>query len=297
MEVLRTPEERFAALPDFAFPVAYEEVEADGIRVRMAYVHDGPADGPAVLLLHGEPSWSFLYRKMIGPLAAQGLRVVAPDLVGFGRSDKPDDRDAYTYDRHVAWLRGLLDAIDLRDITLFCQDWGGLLGLRIAGEDPARFAGIVVSNTGLPTGEHPLGEAFEAWRTFSQTSPEFEIGRIVQAATTSTLSDAEVAAYDAPFPDDRFKAGARQFPALVPSAPDAPGAAANREAWQGLMAFAGRFVCAFGDSDPITRGGEKPFLQLVPGAVDRGPITGAAHFCQEDAPEALAAIVAEVALG
>jgi len=297
MEILRTPDERFADLPDWHWEPSYVEVEADGIRARMAYVDAGPADGRVVLLAHGEPSWSYLYRFMIGPLTEQGLRVIAPDLIGFGRSDKPVDRDAYSYDRHVAWLTGLLDALDLRDITLFCQDWGGLLGLRIVGEQPERFAGVVVSNTGLPTGEHSLGPAFEAWRAFSQQSEEFPIGHIVNGGTGRELSPQEIAAYDAPFPDDRYKAGARMFPALVPSEPDAPGAAANRAAWEGLMRFERPFVTAFGDSDPITKGGDAPFVKLVPGAAGQPhrTIEGAAHFCQEDAGPELAAIVAEVA--
>jgi haloalkane dehalogenase len=297
MEILRTPDDRFTDLPDFPWAPAYVDVEADGIAVRMAYVEAGPADGPVVLLLHGEPSWSFLYRFMIGPLAEDGFRVVAPDLIGFGRSDKPAARDAYSYDRHVAWLGGLLDALQLQDITLFCQDWGGLLGLRIVGEQLARFAAVVASNTGLPTGEQNLGPAFEAWRTYSQQAPDFPIGGIVNGGTGRDLTPQEIAAYDAPFPDDRYKAGARIFPTLVPAAPDAPGAAANRAAWTGLMAFERPFVTAFGDSDPITKGGDRPFQKLVPGAAGQAhrTVAGAAHFCQEDAGPELAQVVAETA--
>jgi haloalkane dehalogenase len=296
MEILRTPDDRFEHLPGFAWAPQYADVEADGVALRMAYVEDGPADGPVVLLLHGEPTWSFLYRHMIGPLAASGCRVIAPDLVGFGRSDKPADRSAYTYDRHVGWVSSLLDALDLREITLFGQDWGGLIGLRIVGEQPDRFAGVVASNTGLPTGEQSLGEAFEAWRRFSQEAPEFEIGQIVNAGTGRTLTDAEIAAYDAPFPDDSYKAGARQFPALVPNTPDAPGTDGARAAWEGLMAFERPFLCAFGDSDPITRGGDAAFKELVPGAAGQPhtTIAGAAHFCQEDAGPQLAEIIAGV---
>lgn len=296
MDVLRTPDACFDALPDFDRPPRYAEVQAKGVRLRMAYVEAGAEDGPVVLLLHGEPTWSFLYRHMIGPLAARGLRVIAPDLIGFGRSDKPANRSAYTYDRHVGWVSGLLDALELRDITLFGQDWGGLIGLRIVGEQPDRFAAVVASNTGLPTGEHPLGEAFEAWRRFSQDTPSFDVGRIVDAGTHRSLSEAEIAAYDAPFPDDRHKAGARQFPALVPDAPNAPGAAAARAAWAGLRSFDRPFVCAFGDLDPITRGGDKPFREQVPGAAGQphAAVMGAAHFCQEDAGPELARIIAGV---
>lgn len=297
MEILRTPDERFAALPDFPWTPSYADVEADGVRVRMAYVDAGPADGPVVLLLHGEPTWSFLYRHMIGPLAGAGLRVIAPDLIGFGRSDKPAAREAYTYDRHVGWVRGLLDALDVQGVTLFCQDWGGLIGLRIVGEQPERFAGVVASNTGLPTGEHPLGAAFEVWCRYSQEVEDFEVGRIVDAGTSRQLTPAEIAAYDAPFPDDRFKAGARIFPTLVPAAPDAPGAEANRRAWEGLMRFERPFVTAFGDSDPITAGGDEHFQRLVPGAAGQNHRTvPAAHFCQEDAAHELASVVAGVAL-
>ena len=296
MEILRTPEHRFERLPGFAWEPLYVDVEAEGVSLRMAYVEDGPADGPVVLLLHGEPSWSFLYRHMIGPLAASGCRVIAPDLVGFGRSDKPAERSAYTYDRHVGWVSSLLDALELQDITLFGQDWGGLIGLRIVGEQPGRFAAVVASNTGLPTGEQSLGEAFEAWRRFSQEAPSFDIGQIVNAGTARTLDGDEIAAYDAPFPDDRYKAGARQFPALVPNTPDAPGAAAARAAWEGLRTFDRPFVCAFGDSDPITRGGDEAFLELVPGAAGQAhrTIAEAAHFCQEDAGQALAETIMAV---
>ena len=296
MEILRTPEHRFERLPGFAWEPLYVDVEAEGVSLRMAYVEDGPADGPVVLLLHGEPSWSFLYRHMIGPLAASGCRVIAPDLVGFGRSDKPAERSAYTYDRHVGWVSSLLDALELQDITLFGQDWGGLIGLRIVGEQPGRFAAVVASNTGLPTGEQSLGEAFEAWRRFSQEAPSFDVGQIVNAGTARTLDGDEIAAYDAPFPDDRYKAGARQFPALVPTTPDAPGAAAARAAWEGLRTFDRPFVCAFGDSDPITRGGDEAFLELVPGAAGQAhrTIAEAAHFCQEDAGQALAETIMAV---
>ncbi|WP_245177415.1 haloalkane dehalogenase [Geodermatophilus sp. DF01-2] len=228
MEVLRTPEERFAGLPDFPYEPAY--VELDG-GLRVAYVEAGPADGETVLLLLGEPSWSFLYRRMIPVLTDAGLRVVAPDLIGFGRSDKPARREDYSYAGHVAWMRqALFDRLDLREATLVGQDWGGLIGLRLVAENPDRFARVVVANTGLPTGEHPMSEAFLAWQRFSQESPRFDVGRIVANGTVGGLTPEVVAAYDAPFPDDSYKAGARAFPALVPTRPDDPAAAANRAA-------------------------------------------------------------------
>jgi haloalkane dehalogenase len=262
------------------------------------YVDEGPRDAPPVLMMHGEPSWSFLYRKMVAPLVAAGHRVVAPDLVGFGRSDKPAAQDDYTYQRHVEWLTDLVvHRLDLEDIVLFCQDWGGLLGLRLVAEHPQRFAAVVASNTMLPTGDQDPGEAFRAWRDFSQNAPAFDIGRIVNGGTKRELSEHEIAAYDAPFPDDSFKSGARRFPALVPITPDDPSAPANRAAWAVLKAWRKPFVCAFGDSDPITRGGDGVLCKLIPGAAGQPHVTieGAAHFSQEDAGERLAQVVVSVA--
>jgi haloalkane dehalogenase len=299
VEVLRTPDERFAALPDFPYAPVYVTFDSeDGVPLRVAVVDEGPAGGDVVLLLHGEPSWSYLYRSMIGPLVAAGLRVVAPDLIGFGRSDKPAAREDYTYARHAGWLADLVvGRLDLRDVTLFAQDWGGLLGLRLAAEHEDRFSAIVASNTFLPTGDRPLGDGFEAWKRFSQETPEFPVGRIVDGGTARALSDAEIAAYDAPFPDDAYKAGARQFPVLVPASPDDPAAPANRAAWEVLRAWRKPFVCAFGDQDPVTRGADAVLRQLIPGTEGQPheTLAGAAHFCQEDAGPRLAAIVAGVA--
>ena len=294
MKILRTPDERFANLPGYPFAPHYVEVPSgDGARLRVHYLDEGPANADPVLCLHGEPSWSYLYRKMIPLLAAAGHRVVAPDLVGFGRSDKPSERSDYTYQRHVDWLRAVIEALDLRRITLVCQDWGGLLGLRIAGETPERFARIVAANTFLPTGDAAPSEAFLAWRKFSQDVPTFPTGRILQGATLTELPQEVVAAYDAPFPDETYKAGARQFPLLVPIAPDDPAAAANRIAWQGLERFDKPFLTAFSDGDAVTRGGDAPLQQRIPGA--RGQrhttIAGGGHFLQEDCGEALAQVV------
>jgi haloalkane dehalogenase len=220
METLRTPDDRFAGLPGYPFAPHY--VEVSGLRVH--HVDEGPRDAAPVLLLHGEPSWSYLYRKMIPLITAAGHRAVAPDLVGFGRSDKPVRREDYTYQRHVDWMRGVLDALDLRRITLVCQDWGGLIGLRLAAEHPERFARIVAANTFLPTGDRPAGPAFLAWRQYSQETPEFHVGGIVRGGCVTELAPEVIAAYDAPFPDDRYQAGARQFPMLVPVTPDDPAA-------------------------------------------------------------------------
>jgi haloalkane dehalogenase len=296
--ILRTPEERFEGLPGYGWEPRYAQVHADGPSLRMAYLDEGPRHARPVLLLHGEPSWSYLYRGMIPPLLGAGLRTIVPDLIGFGRSDKPGQLDDYTYERHVQWLTALVvDHLDLQDAILFCQDWGGLLGLRLVGEHPHRFAAVVASNTMLPTGDHDPGDAFRAWREFSRTAERFEIGRIVNGGTARELEEGEIAAYDAPFPDDRFKAGARQFPTLVPITPDDPAAPANRSAWEVLKGWEKPFVCAFGDSDPITRGADAVLRRLIPGAADQPHVTleNVAHFSQEDAPEQLARVVLELA--
>jgi haloalkane dehalogenase len=291
MESLRTPDERFAGLTGWPYESRYAEV-GDGLR--MAYVDEGPRDGRPVLLLHGEPSWSYLYRSMIGPIAAAGLRAIAPDLIGFGRSDKPAAREDYTYASHMGWLTALVvDALDLRDVVLFGQDWGGLLGLRLAAEQEDRFGAIVASNTFLPTGDRDLGEGFEAWRAFSQNVPEFPVGVIVNGGSARDLSPEEIAAYDAPFPDESYKSGARQFPMLVPASPDDPAAPANHAAWEVLQRWDKPFVCAFGDGDPVTRGADRVLKDLIPGAAGQDHVTleGVAHFSQEDAGPRLAEIV------
>ncbi|TQN35734.1 haloalkane dehalogenase [Blastococcus colisei] len=294
MEVLRTPDERFTGLPDFPYEPRYVEVDG-GLRV--ACVDEGPADGETVLLLHGEPSWSFLYRRMIPVLTAAGLRVVAPDLVGFGRSDKPVDRAAYNYAAHVEWMRqALFDRLGLDDVTLVGQDWGGLIGLRLVAENPDRFARVVVANTGLPTGDQKMSEAFLAWQRFSQESPDFRIGRVVSNGCATDLAPEVVAAYDAPFPDDRYTAGARVFPALVPTRPDDPAAAANRAAWGVLARWDKPFLTAFSDGDPITGGGDRVFQKLVPGAqgMPHTTLAGGGHFLQEDVGPELARVVADL---
>jgi len=291
MDALRTPDQRFAGLPGYPFAPRY--VEVGGLRVH--YLDEGPPTAAPVLCLHGEPSWSYLYRKMIPVLAAAGHRVVAPDLVGFGRSDKPVRREDYTYQRHVDWMRGVLEALDLRAVTLVCQDWGGLIGLRLAAEHTERFARIVAANTFLPTGDIPAGPAFLAWKEYSQTTPDFHVGGIVRGGCAGDLPAEVVAAYDAPFPDDHYQAGARQFPVLVPVTPDDPAAAANRRAWDVLRRWQKPFLTAFSDQDPITRGAERVFQDAVPGA--RGQphttIAGGGHFLQEDRGEELARVVVD----
>ncbi|MEC8485830.1 MAG: haloalkane dehalogenase, partial [Actinomycetota bacterium] len=293
--VVRTPDERFEALPDFPFAPHYVEIDdAEGGRLRVHYVDEGPRDGHTVLLLHGEPSWCFLYRRIIPQLVDGGCRVIAPDLVGFGKSDKPTEKSDYTYNRHVNWMQAaIIDHLDISDATFFGQDWGGLIGLRLVAENSSRFARVVISNTGLPTGDHPLTEAFMAWQRYSKTSPDFEIGRIINAATVRELSADEIAAYDAPFPDDSYKAGARIFPSLVPTAPDDPTASANRAAWEIFQRWEKPFLCCFSDRDPVSRGGDGAFLSRVPGTAGQPheTIENAHHFVQEDSPNDLARII------
>ena len=296
MDVVRTPEERFAALPGPAHEPRHVEVgSGDGGTLRVAYVEAGPADGEVVLLLHGEPSWSFLWRHVVPELTGAGLRVVAPDLVGFGRSDKPTDPAAHSYAAHVEWVReALFDRLDLTGVTLVGQDWGGLIGLRLVAEHPDRFARVVVANTGLPTGDTPMSEAFLAWQRFATTAPRFDVGRVVANGTVTDLPAEVVAAYDAPFPDEASKAGARVFPALVPTAPDDPASAANRAAWEVLARWEKPFLTAFSDSDPITGGGDRVFQRLVPGAqgMPHTTLRGGGHFLQEDVGPELGRVVA-----
>jgi haloalkane dehalogenase len=261
----------------------------------MHYLDEGPRDGQIVLMLHGEPSWCYLYRKMIPAITAAGYRAIAPDLIGFGRSDKPAERSDYTYQRHVDWVRSFLTQTDLQDITLICQDWGGLIGLRLVAEHPDRFARVIVANTGLPTGDRPLGPAFDKWRDFSQTVPEFPAGGIIQGGTVMPMSAEVRAAYDAPFPDETYKAGARQFPTLVPATPADPARKANLAAWESLMTFEKPFLTAFSDKDQVMAGGEKVFQKLVPGCAGQPHtiIRDGGHFLQEDQGEVLAKVAVD----
>jgi haloalkane dehalogenase len=287
MDFVRTPDARFANLPDYPFEPHYAEV--DGLRVHR--VDEGPRDAAPVVMLHGEPSWSFLYRKLVPIIAAAGHRAIAPDLVGFGRSDKPTAREAYSYAGHVEWLRGLLfDRLDLRDITLVCQDWGGLIGLRLVAEHSDRFARVVAANTLLPTGDQSPGPAFEMWKKLSQEVPEW--GGIIAGASVQPMSEQVKAAYDAPFPDETFKAGSRVFPLLVPVTPEDPAVPANRRAWESLRSFEKPFLIAFSDKDPITGAYRDSFLQ-VPGSAGQPHTTleDAGHFLQEDKGEELARVV------
>ena len=291
LDVLRTPDERFDNLPDFPYAPRY--VELPGLRVH--YVEAGPGQADPVVLMHGEPSWSFVYRKMIPVIAAAGYRVIAPDLVGFGRSDKPVERTDYTYQRHVDWMWSTLDSLGLDRMTLVGQDWGGLIGLRLVAEHPERFLRVVAANTGLPTGDQPMGRAFSRWKQLSQQGETLDIGGVLQNGCRAVLPPEVVAAYEAPYPDERYKAGARQFPVLVPETPDDPSANANRQAWKTLRGWSKPFLTAFSDGDPITRGADSVFQQEIPGAQGQHHqvLAGAGHFLQEDQGGKLAEIVVE----
>lgn len=293
MQVLRTPDSRFEGLADYPFPPNYAEItDADGTILRLHYLDEGPCDAAPILLMHGEPSWSYLYRKFVPPLVAAGHRVIAPDLIGFGKSDKPAARGDYTYERHVAWMSQWLTGLGLTDITLFCQDWGGLIGLRLVAAFPDRFARLIIGNTGLPIGTG-WSEGFDNWLRFSQNVPEFPAGFILQTGTTRTLSDEEMAAYDAPYPDESYKEGARQFPTLVPITPEHASVAENKAAWEMLSRFDKPVLTCFSDNDPVTKGGEKAFIERVPGANGQPHriIENAGHFLQEDKPDELVQLI------
>ncbi len=324
MDTLRTPDERFENLAGYPFAPHYTEVpDGEGGKLRIHHVDEGPQDGPLILCLHGQPTWSFLYRKMIPIFVDAEYRVVAPVFVGFGRSDKPTRREDYTFARHVRWMSDWLEALDLNGITLFCQDWGGLIGLRLVASYPERFARVVAANTGLPDGggipvdaAPAMRELYESlpvvtaselparfaskdgppgflyWRKFCAETPELRISELI-GLTGGRVDAAVRAGYDAPFPHERYMAGARQFPSLVPVFPDDPEIPANREAWKVLEAFDKPFLTAFSDGDPVTAGGERTFQKRVAGAQGREHVTirAAGHFLQEDKGEEVAAAV------
>lgn len=291
MKMYRTPEARFDNLPDWPFAARYLTIPG-GLRVH--YVDEGPADAQPVLMLHGEPTWCYLYRHMIGPVVDAGMRALAPDLIGFGRSDKPLDRGAYSYAAQVRWMRDWIEALDLHNIILACQDWGSLIGLRLVAEMPERFAGVALSNGGLPAGEVPP-RAFAIWRAFSRYSPVFPIGRIVAKGSKRELTPEEIAAYDAPFPTRASKVATRVYPSFVPlgdnlAVPD------QLKAWEVLEAWDKPFLCCFSDGDPITRGGDRKFLERVPGAKGAPHRTlKGGHFIQEDDPAGFVGAILDVA--
>ena len=318
MKSLRTPDQQFENLVDYPFTPNYLQIaDGEGGELRIHYVDEGHADAPVVLLLHGQPTWSYLYRHMIPPLVAAGFRVIAPDLIGFGRSDKPTEIDDYSYARHVAWMTEWMDKLELQDITLFCQDWGSLIGLRMVADVPERFKHVVLANGGLPAGVIPklpskilkwlypkiavvtaaeLPQRLSAkwavpgffyWRKYAAESPLFKVGDVLKITSKEPLSDAVVAGYEAPFPDQSYMAGARKFPMLVPILADEPGVEDNKAAWRKLREFNKPFLLAFSDKDPVTKGGDKKFAEQVPGCqgVPHRTIKPAGHFLQEDAPQ------------
>jgi len=289
MKLLSTPEERFENLPDFPFEPNFLKV--DGINIH--YLDEGSNQAEVILLMHGEPSWCFLYRHMIPILIKEGYRVLAPDLVGFGRSDKPTEQTDHTYKKHVEWITKWLKMLDLKDITLFCQDWGSLIGLRLAIENQDRFSRIVLSNGGLPTGEQRMPEAFMNWREFSRTSPSFDIKFIIQGGTKTKLNKEILNGYDSPFPDDTFKAGARILPSLVPISTDDPEHENNKKAIEQFKQWEKPFLTAFSDSDPITKGGDRFWQDYIPGADGQNHTTikNASHFIQEDKGPELANLI------
>ena len=293
MNILRTPDSRFDNLLDWPFKPHYTQITdpATGQSLRLACVDEGPRDGPTVLLMHGEPTWSYLYRHIIPKLVELGYRVVAPDLIGFGRSDKLAERNDYTYERHVAWLSTWLTTMDLQEITLFCQDWGGLLGLRLVAAFPERFARVLAGNTVLPVGTDP-GKGFMDWLAYSQTTNDLPIGQIVTMGVTRKLSRDEIAAYDAPFPDASYKAGACQFPTLVPITPQHASVTENLAAWRVLSTFDKPFITAFSDNDPVTKGGDLVFQKRISGAKGQAHVTlRGGHFLQEDSPDDIVALI------
>lgn len=292
MKALRTPDSAFENLPDYGFAPHYVTLSG-GMRVH--YVDEGPRDGPLVIMMHGEPSWSYLYRHMIKAVSAAGMRVIAPDLIGFGRSDKPAKTQDYSYTNHVAWMQDWLSQMDIENAVLFCQDWGGMIGLRLVAASPDLFAGVIAANTFLPTGDTKPSEAFENWIKFSQTVPEFPVGGIIKGATVKPLGSGVEAAYNAPFPDESYKAGARVFPSLVPVTPDMDGAADNRAAWKILSRWNKPFLTCFSDQDPISKGGDKAFQKLVAGCAGQPhqTVKGGGHFLQEDVSPELSEIIVD----
>jgi len=314
-DVLRTPDGCFEGLPGFPFEPHYLDVESEGLEpVRMHYLDEGPAEGPVALLLHGQPTWSYLYRTVVPVLVDRGVRVIAPDNIGFGRSDKPVVATDYTFARHIEWTRSLVTGLDLRDVTLVAQDWGGPIGLSVLAAEPERFARVVAANTILHTADPALAdrltwavhgtgesrvvleESLVDYLLYTQRAPELRASDFVGAATSTSLSAGELAAYDAPFPEARFTAGLRQMIALLPLTRNDVGARIGRRTMRALEAFERPFVTCYSDGDPATRGWEKVFQERVPGAHGRDHVTiaGAGHFLQEDAGAQLGQVVADV---
>lgn len=289
MKILKTPSQRFEQLPGYSFRANFVDVGRHEHTLMMHYVDYGDKNAPVILMLHGQPSWSYLYRNMICEAEENGFRVIAPDLIGFGKSDKFDTQDAYTYANHLTWLKRFISAIELSQIHLICQDWGGLLGLRLVADSPDDFAAVLATNTMLPTGDHPPSPEFLRWQRFSQEVAEFEVSKVIQKATTTELIQEVLTAYDAPFPSEEYKCAVRKFPLLVPTQANDPESENNRKAWQALARFNKPFLTAFSDGDPITAGGDKIMQNKIPGCANQAHMTliDGGHFLQEDVGEQL----------
>jgi len=288
MSILKTNLTLFENLSDWKYKENFTTVTSEFGELDIHFVDENSTSDECVLLLHGNPTWGYLYRNMIDPLKENGYRVVVPDLPGFGKSDKFSVRYNYSYEGFVDWMSQFIENTDLKNITLFCQDWGGLIGLRLAAKYGDRFEKIVAANTGLPTGKAPLSEGFAVFREFLQIKPDLHVAGQVRNGTTKGIDENALAAYNAPFPDDDHKQGVRQFPNLVPGTPRTPSAEPNKEAWKILREWKKPFLCAFSDKDPIFSGVENSFYKLIPGCKDMPHVTieNAGHFLQEDQPEA-----------
>ena len=294
MSILRTPESRFKNLKDFNFEPNYLELGHKSESMRMHYLDENKDSNDVVLLLHGEPTWCYLYRHIIPILTKAGKRVIAPDLIGFGKSDKLTKKEDYTYANHIMWVSQLFDHLQLDNVVLFAQDWGGLIGLRILAENPEKFSGLVVSNSGLPVGSG-ASEGFKQWLNYSQTVEDFNAGKIVYQGSLKALDNYEIDAYNAPFPDDSFKVAARVFPTIVPITKEHAEVEENIKAWEVLKKFDRPTVAIFGEHDASFKGGDKYIIEKIAGAKGMNhQRINAGHFSQENQPELIADTILSV---
>lgn len=286
VEILKNDPSDFEGLKEWEYKENFYTLKTGYGDMNIHYIDEGSSSEDTVLLLHGEPDWGYIYRKFIDPLVAAGVRVVVPDLPGFGKSDKLSERSSYTYEKYVNWMETWMKDLKLNNITLFGQDWGGLIGLRLVAENEDMFKNVVISNTALPTGDISAGKAFEDWKNYAQTVENFHAGGIIKGGTVKGLDQYVIDAYNAPFPDDSYKEAARQFPMLVPVTPDNPSSQKNREAWEVLKNWYKPFLCVFSEQDQIFNGVDKAFTKLIPGCQNQPHKTiQGGHFIQEDNPE------------
>ena len=286
VEILKNDPSDFEGLKEWEYKENFYTLKTEYGDMNIHYIDEGSSSENTVLLLHGEPDWGYIYRKFIDPLVAAGVRVVVPDLPGFGKSDKLSERSSYTYEKYVNWMETWMKDLELNNITLFGQDWGGLIGLRLVAENEDMFKNVVISNTALPTGDISAGKAFEDWKNYAQTVENFHAGGIIKGGTVKGIDQYVIDAYNAPFPDDSYKEAARQFPMLVPVTPDNPSSQKNREAWEVLKNWNKPFLCVFSEQDQIFNGVDKAFTKLIPGCQNQPHKTiQGGHFIQEDNPE------------